>query len=153
VVTCFSMILKDEPWQDFGFSKRPKYGAYVRRFRRRWKVDLEKRVLQEMLAVFTAAYVVANRITFDSIPNVIAAYVEKAEILNALGYASRDEGIQHLTQSIARYRNLPLRDWATPILERINPTSIPDKKLAARLLVGCIRFAQNVGGMVQVLRC
>jgi hypothetical protein len=146
------MLLTNEPWQDLGFSKRARSGAYFQRFRPRWKVDLEKRILQEMLVVFTAAYVVADQISSSNIPNVISAYLEKSDIVKALGYVSRDEGVQHLTRSIAKYRDSPIREWHTLILERVNPTSIPDKQLSARLLLGCIRFAQNAGGMVLNLR-
>jgi hypothetical protein len=67
--TCLGMLLTDEPWQDFGFSKRPKHGAYSQRFRSTWKVELERRILQEMLAVFTAAYVVSGRVPSGKISN------------------------------------------------------------------------------------
>jgi hypothetical protein len=120
-----SRVLPDEPWQDLGFSKRPRSGAYFQRFRPRWKVDLEKRILQEMLVVFTATYVVADRISSSNIPNVISAYLEKSDIVKALGYVSRDEGVQHLTRSIAKYRDSPIREWHTLILERVNPTLYP----------------------------
>lgn len=145
VATCLGMLLTDEPWQDFGFSKRPKYGAYFQRFRPKWKVDLEQRIVQEMLAVFTAAYVVAGRVPSGNTPNIISAYLEKTDVVKALGYVSRDEGVQRLTQSIAKYQVLPIREWHTLILERVNPTSIPDKKFSARLLLGCIHFVRTWG--------
>jgi hypothetical protein len=149
--TCLGMLVTDEPWQDFGFPKRPRYGAYFQRFRPRWKVDLENRIIQEMLAVFTAAYVVADRIAYENVPHVLSIYFEKAEVVKALGYESRDEGAQHLINSITKYKNLPLREWHTAIWGRINSIPIPDKKLSARLLVGCIQFARNVEGMVLTL--
>ena len=149
---CLSMILGNEPWQDLGFSGRPRYGAYFERFRSKWKVDLEKILLQEMLAVFTAAYVVADRITLDDIPNIIAVYLQNIDTVKALGYASRDDGVEHLTRAIRNYRGLPLREWQKPMWDRIQSIPMLDRKRAARLLLGCIQFAQNVITMVSLLR-
>jgi hypothetical protein len=105
-----------------------------------------------MLAVFTAAYVVAERLTPDDIPNIIAIYLQNAEVVKALGYSYSDAASEHLTQSIFGYINLPLRQWHTPIWNRINFIPIPDKKLSARLLVGCIKLSQNIASMTLVLR-
>jgi hypothetical protein len=149
---CLSMILENEPWQDFGFSKRPKYGAFFARFRSKWKIDLENRILQEMLAVFTVAYVVADRLTIDDIPNVISVYLQNTDIVKALVYASREDGVEHLTRSIINYRELPLREWQGPMWERIGSIPMLDRKRSARLLLGCIRFRQNVETMVLFLR-
>ena len=90
------MVLSDEPWRDIGFSKRPRYGKFFQRFRARWKTDLEKRTLQEMLAAFTAAYVVAGRVSSDKVLSIVGAYTARADILTALGYSSREEGVRDL---------------------------------------------------------
>jgi hypothetical protein len=152
VATCFMMVLSDEPWRDIGFSKRPRCGAFFQRFRAAWKTDLEKRTIQEMLAAFTAAHAVAGRVSPDGIRSIIAAYTARPDVLTALGYSSREEGVRHLTETTADYCRTPIRDWASIAVKGIEPSSIPDKALSARLLVGCIQFSQNLGNMVLVLR-
>lgn len=150
--TCLQMALSDEPWQDFGFSKRPKHGALFQRFRSPWKRELETKLLQEMLAMFTAAYVVAGKLSPDSLNLVIAMYVERPDVVRALGYTSQDDAIIRLVRTITRYKRLPAPDWADEIARKIDPASVPDKAIAALLWIGCVRFAQNVGGMILVLR-
>ena len=58
---CLAAALMDEPWQDLGFRRRPKHGRFIQRFRPSWKVALEKRVLQQIIAVFTAVHVKRGR--------------------------------------------------------------------------------------------
>jgi hypothetical protein len=151
--TCLGTVLRDEPWQDIGFPKRPRHGEIFQGLRPAWKVALEKAVLQEMLAAFTAAYVLAGRITPDDTPQVIAVYTANADIIKDLGFSSREESVQNLNERITQYCATPLVDWYTTIAERITSMPIPDKKLAASLLVGCIQFSENLGNMVLALRC
>jgi hypothetical protein len=152
IAICLRTILSNEPWQDIGFAKRPRSGALFRRFRPRWKVDLERRVIQEMLATFTAAHAVAGRVAPDEISRIIAGYTARDDVVVALGYQSRAEGVRHLTESIAQYCGAPTKDWHSIIAARVAPSSIPDKKLSARLFVGCIRFSQNLSNMIFILR-
>ena len=152
VATCLGSVLSNEAWQDIGFANRPRHGAFFQRFRPRWKIDLEKRVTQEMLATFTAAHAIAGRVSSDDIPSVIAAYTARGDVVVALGYSSRPEGVRHLTETITQYCRTPIRDWHTLFMKRIAPDTIPEKKLSARLLIGCIRFSQNLGNMVLILR-
>jgi hypothetical protein len=151
VTTCLTTVLSDEPWQDIGFAKRPRSGAFLQRFRPTWKSDLERRVTQELLVIFTAAHSVAGRVTSDDIPSVIAAYTASADVVAALGYSYRDESVRHLTEAIAQYCRTPVRDWHGLIAKRIATNSIPDKKLSARLLVGCVRLSQNLENMILIL--
>jgi hypothetical protein len=152
VITCFRTVFSDEPWRDIGFAKRPRYGAFFQRFRSAWRTDLEKRTIQEMLATLTAAHVLAGRVSLDDIPTIIAAYTARPDVATALGYSSREESTRHLSQTIAQYCKTPIGDWAGVIAKRLAPASIPDKALSASLLVGCVRFSQNLGSMVLVLR-
>jgi hypothetical protein len=152
VETCFSMILRDEPWRDFGFAKRPRYGSFFQKFRSVWRTSLEKRVIQEMLATFTAAHVLAERISPQEIPAAIAIYAENQNIVTALGYPSREAAVHHLTSSIADYLSRPVSEWHALVLQRLDVIAIPDKKLSARLLVGSITFAQTVGDMILLLK-
>jgi hypothetical protein len=149
--TCLGSVLKDEPWQDLGFAKRPRHGKFFERFKPKWKNELENRAVQELLATFTAAYALASRITSEDIPFVIAAYTAKTDLVTALGYSTRNEAVQHLSKRIAQYCRTPTADWHALIVKRIDPSSIPIKKLSANILVGCIRFARNVGMMIHVL--
>ena len=113
---------------------------------------MEDRVIQEMLATLTAAHVLAGRISAEDVPSVVAAWAERAAVITSLGYLSGEEGTEHLTQSITKYLQTPVTEWHLQILKRIAPTSVPDKKLSARLMVGSILFAQHVGDMIPVLK-
>jgi hypothetical protein len=150
--TCLSMLLSDEPWRDIGFPKRPRVGALFQRFRAAWKPALEKRTIQHMLAAFTATHLIAGKASSDSVGSIIAAYTARPDVLTALGYSTREEGVRHLTETIADYCRTPIGDWASIMVKGIQPSSIPDKALSARLLVGCIQFSHNLGTMVLVLR-
>jgi hypothetical protein len=152
VATCLSMLLSNEAWQDFGFAKCPRHGRFFERFRPAWKSDLEKKLIQEMLSAFTVVHALADRIAYEDIPSVIAAYTERPDVVTALGYSTRDEFVQHLSERIAHYRRTPHDDWHTLIANRIDPNSIPDKTLSAGVLVGCVRFSINVRAMILVLR-
>lgn len=152
VVTCLSTLLSDDAWQDFGFVKRPRHGSFFQNFRPTWKIDLENKVIQEMLSTLTAAHVLADRITSEDIPRIIAAYTARADLVASLGYSSRDESAQHLAERIACYRKTPLADWHIVIAKRIAPNSIPDKKLSARVLIGCVRFSIHISHMIPILR-
>jgi hypothetical protein len=147
---CLGAVLMDEPWIDFGFTKRPRYGSFFQTLRPTWKRDLEKTVAQQILATFTAAYVIAGYISSKEIPQVIAAFAMAD--LTALGYRSNDEGVTHLTKMIAQYHNTPVGYWYGVIAKQIDPMSIPDKKLSAAVTVGCIQYAENIDNMILVLR-
>ena len=67
-------------------------------------------------------------------------YLQNIDTEKALG----DYGVEHLTRAIRNYRELPLREWQKPMWDRIQSIPMLDRKRAARLLLGCIQFAQNV---------
>jgi hypothetical protein len=152
VVTCFSMVMSDEPWQDLGFSKRPRYGAFFQRFRSGWKVQLEKKALQEMLATFTAAHVLAGVVASDDIPKIVATYTVRPDVVRSLGYSSKEEGVGHLNTSIAKYLAAPPDEWSVLLTNRLDPRSVPDKKASARLFVGCAQFGTNMRRMISVIK-
>lgn len=143
VVTCFQTILKDEPWQDFGFRRRPKYGALIQRFRPAWKVALEKKIMKEMLSVLTAAYVTSGAASMDDVEEIVDAYTATPDLVVALGYPSKDEARCHLQESIERYLRTPPADWSAVLLSRIDPNSLPDEPVAARLFLGCAQFGMT----------
>jgi hypothetical protein len=152
VLTCLEILLSDEAWRDIGFTRRPRIGALFQRFRPAWKVNLENRVAQTMLAALTAAHATAGKFSYDNVPEVIAAYTGRPDMAAQLGYASPDEGVRHLSQSVAEYLRTPVGDWHILIARQIAPNIIPDKKLSARILFGCVRFSEVVTMMVLHLR-
>lgn len=126
-VTCLQTLLSDKAWQDIGYSRRPRIGAFFQRFRPAWKVNLENRIAETMLAALTAAHAVAGRITYSQVSEVIAWYVGQADLARTLGYTSPDECFLHLSNSIAEYRETPVGDWLDVIFRQMAPNSIPDK--------------------------
>jgi hypothetical protein len=149
---CAHDALLDDPWQDLGFSRRPRRGFVFSRFLPAWKVDLEKRVLQELLIAFTAAHAVAGWITADEMPRVVSVYTSTADLLRALGYSSREQAADHLTHSIAAYSQERPNRWGTLLCSRLSPLAIPDKHLSGRICVGCVRFGLNLESMVAGLQ-
>lgn len=152
VAQCCRTVLANEPWQDIGFPKRPRRGAFFQRFRPTWKVTLEKKVFQEMLAVFTAAHVAGGAVQGSDISEVVEAYTATPELVRALGFESRDHARRHLSESIETYVRTPSRQWSAVLCSRIDPNSVPDRAVGARLLLGCAQFGLNVEGMVNVIR-
>jgi|GEM_PF-5264440 len=75
VATCLDTILRDEPWRDFGFPRRPKYGAWLQRFRSKWRVKLEQTVLQQMFCALIAGYVVSGKASEESINASLVKYM------------------------------------------------------------------------------
>jgi hypothetical protein len=154
--TVFGTVLRDEPWQDLGFGRRPRSGALFQSFRPKWKVDLEKAALKEMVILLTTAHLAAHVIAEPDIDGVIAFYVDGTEqareLWRTLGYTSRSEARIHLRNSIAAYSAAAPEGWSQLLLSRLGVRDIPQPKLAARLIVGTIRFSETVRGMVAVLR-
>lgn len=151
VATCLHTVLKDEPWQDFGFPKRPQYGAWFQRFRAKWRVDLEKTVLQQMLSVLTAAYVIAGKVPKESIDISVATYTSNIDVATALGFSSQAEGASRLKEAIEEYASSPPEQWPQILHTHIRPDLLPDKKLAARLFLGCAQFGLSARNMIGVL--
>lgn len=152
VGACCHTVLMDEPWQDLGFPKRPKYGAFIQRFRPTWKVALEKKTLQEMLAVLTAAHILGGAVPDSDIPDVVEAYTATSDLIDALGYPSRDEARRQVRESIEKYIETPSDQWSAVLCSRIDPNSLPDRAAGARLLLGCAQFGLNMQRMVNVVK-
>lgn len=153
VGTCLHTVLQDEPWQDFGFPKRPRYGAWFQKFRARWRVDLEKTVLRQMLSVLTAAHVIAGRVPKESIDSSVALYTSNVDVATALGFSSQAQGVSRLKDAIEEYASSPPEQWPQILHEHIQPDLLPDKKLAARLVLGCAIFGTSARNMIGVLNC
>ncbi len=152
VATCFQTVLRDEPWQDFGFRKRPTYGTLIQKLRPTWKIELEKRILKEMVIVLTAAHVVAGVLPRDDIEHVVNAYTSTPDLARSLGYSSRNEALVHLRESIGEYVLSSPDEWSVMLFTRMDPNSLPNKKTAARVVVGCAKFGMDAQNMVRILR-
>jgi hypothetical protein len=137
---CLSAVFRDEPWQDFGFPKRPQEGAWAGSFRPQWRVDLERKVLQQMLSALTAAHVLAGKIPRDSIGACVTAYTSKADVAMAFGFASQAEGVERLKEVVEEYVSSPPEQWSRILRTHIRPELSPDKKFASKLSLGCMKF-------------
>lgn len=151
LATCLHTVLKDEPWQDFGFPKRPRYGAWVQRFRAKWRVDLEKTVLQQMLSALTAAYVISGKVPKESIDTSVSVYTSNVDVATALGFTSQAEGASRLKEAIEEYVLSPPEQWPQILHTHIRPDLLPDKQFAARLFLGCAQFGTSAKNMIGVL--
>ncbi len=149
---CLELALRDEPWQNFGFQRSPSYLWLFRRFRAAWKVELERRLAREMLVAFTSAHLAAGVVALDEIDAIVTAYADQPEVIAELGYRSVEEAVENLTGSIRQYARTPPANWGALITDRVNPHSIPDKRVSERVFDGCLQFACNVTNLVRTLR-
>lgn len=149
---CLGTVLKDEPWQDFGFRKRPRYGAWFQRFRAKWRVELEKRVLQEMLSALTAAYIVSGKLPKNFAERAANVYTANVGIAAALGFSSQDQGALQVKHAIDEYVSSPPEQWSQILYARIRPDTLPDKELGAKLFLGCAQFGDTAKNMIEVLK-
>jgi hypothetical protein len=65
-----------------------------------------------------------------------------------MGYMSQHDATQHMTASIGQYLGSSPTQWHTLLFQRLDPTSLPDGRLSARLMVGCMQFGQNLQNMI-----
>jgi len=147
-MTCLRALRSDGAWQKIGYSKRPRVGSFFQRFRPAWKVNLDIRVAETMLAALTAAHAAAGKIRYDQASEVVAWYIVQADLARMLGYATPDECFWHLSNSIAEYRETPVEAWSDLIFRQMAPNAIPDRKFRDQVLPGCIRFSEIVKKMV-----
>jgi len=148
-------VRRDETWQDIGFPKRPKYGAFVQRFRAQWRVQLEKAILKQMIAVLTAAYVAAGALRRENLPEVLRLFVDGAgstyELWRSYGYTSRSEAIQHLGSAVNEYIASDPNEWADILIPQLDLSNVSDKKLNANLFLGVVRFSLHARDLVGIL--
>jgi hypothetical protein len=146
------MVLQDESWRDLGFKRRPRHGAIFNRLRPHWKVTLEDKVLQEILSIFSAAYIVAKAAGWDLQRQLVKIYLATPELVAAFGYDSRMAGVSALTDSMNEFVSAAPRQWDQILLRHLSALKVPDRRMWARLTVGCIQFSRNVEHMIVVLR-
>ncbi len=153
---CFGSCLRDEPWQDLGFPRRPKHGAVFQRFRTAWKVTLEKLILREMLALFTTAHVRAGVIAENDLDDVVNVFANGwgtvTDLFHTLDFSSAGEAAHDLRASVGAYVNADPGEWPRILIQRLGTTGLPDQRLSAGLIARSVIFTANVEAMVTVLR-
>jgi hypothetical protein len=151
-----STVLRDEPWQDLGFSARPRYGGIVQKFRPLWKVQLEKTALKHMLALFAAAHVHADVVGVPDLPGVVDILVDgpngSSELWRSYGYTSRAEAKDGLTRTIDAYVSALPEGWSSILASALDTAAVPDRRLGAQLFVGTSRLAQTAEDMLPYLQ-
>jgi hypothetical protein len=148
VATCYRIVLGDEPWQDLGYQKRPKYGALIQLFRPRWKVAIEKNALREMLAMFTAAHILGNAASRNEVEEFANAYSVAG---SDMGFKSRLEASGYFQGAIVKYLETPADAWPKLLFAGLNVNSAPED-VGARLLRGSCEVARNAQGMIACIR-
>lgn len=151
-----STALRDEPWQDLGFGKRPSAGRFLQRFKPQWRVHLEDTALREMVSLFTAAHVHARVLDPLLIPAAvdILLYGQNGslQLWRTFGFTSRNEGFLGLVAAVQSYALNPPDSWSSRMVEALDAFNIPDARLRARILVGAERVARTTEDMLPLLR-
>jgi hypothetical protein len=151
--TCLGILLSDDAWRLFGFKKRPRYGAWVNRFRPAWKVELEDAITQGMLAETIAAHLVSGRVSQSETQRLTAWIVSDMAIVTSLGFGSREQAVLQLMESITAFADAPLRGgWSQMLLDSVKRIAIPDKKGLGLLTIGCVKFEEWMINLVLHLR-
>lgn len=136
VTICLRIILEDEPWQDFGFPKRPQYGSWFQNFRPEWRVELEKTLLQQMLCMMTGAYIGSGKVRQEFIRDLADTYTSDDKVVTALGFSSRAEGARVLKELIEQYASASRDLWPQMLHGHIRPDLLPDETLGAKIFSG-----------------
>jgi len=151
-----STALRDEPWEDLGFGKRPRSGRFFQRFKPQWRVYLEDAALRELVSLFTAAHVHAQVLDPRLIPAAVdlILYGENGslQLWRTFGFTSRADGFHGLVAAIQAYATIPPGNWSVRLVEALDASSIPDTRLRANILIGAVRVAQTTESMLPLLR-
>jgi hypothetical protein len=147
---CLGLVLEDSIWVALGWKRRRKFGAFNQRLRSKWRVQLEKTYLKELVILSTASELKQRPVSPNEMRELIALYVDGAgssrsrPLWSAFGYPSRDEATAHLEQSINLYLGTPLEEWVNLGFKRVGLTAIPDGARMGRLAPGTISVLQNI---------
>ena len=148
--------ISNDSWLNIGYGKRPKYGAIFRRFRPKWRVDIEDSILREMVSIFTAAHVLAGILEVNNLDEIIDIYVDgfgsATGLFHTFGFLSRKDALTHFDEAIREYTEAEPSQWPEILTRRLKITRIPDRKLSAKLMVGSIRFAMGAQDMALLLK-
>ena len=115
-------------------------------------MELEKRVIQQMVSVLTASHVVAGKLPYDAIKDAIALYTQTPSVTSAFGFSSQGEGMQQLQGDVQRFVASPPDEWPNILFANLKATSLPDQALKARLILGCAQFGTAAKNMIGILK-
>ena len=145
---CLTLVLEDALWIALGWKHRPKYGAFVQRLRSKWKVQLEKTYLKELVILLSASELKQRPLGTNEIRQLTGIYADgvgtSGPLWDGFGYSSRDEAVSHLEESINLYLRTPLEEWQSLGFQRVGLGSIPDRAFMGRLALGTDRVLQNI---------
>lgn len=149
---CLSMVLSEEVWCDIGYPKRPRGGSVFEFFKKEWETELKHGVTREILASFTAAHIVANKIHNNDIDDITNIYFAYNNVEKSLGFNSVADAKAYIKESIRKYIETDPRNWSVVLGDRINIGNLPKEALTARVMVGCVNFTDNLNRMIHVLQ-
>jgi len=132
----------------FGFRKYPKYGSIVQGFRRRWKVQLERLLGNEIIALTIAAQITARQMMPPDrtrlLEDAVSSLTMSAGVAEACGFRSSMDAASYFNKAVSEYIEVPSYEgWPRLFVARIAPETIPDHSIAVRILAGCVKFAVN----------
>ncbi len=104
-----------------------------------------------MISALTAAYVLAGKLRRESIQDAVALYTQMPAATTSLGFPSQAEGTRELRESIEQFIQAPPDEWPRILFANIGGSTLPDKSLTARLMLGCAHFGLAAKNMVGVL--
>lgn len=143
-VNCINTAISHTAWRDIGFARRPIVGSWFQRFRKPWKVALEKRAFREMLSLYSAAHVQAWDIPDSSIHQIAGIYNGSSDASQSMGFSSQQEGVVALSDRIAAYSKSAPGDWDKLLFEALKTMEVPDHKLRAKIMIGIVQFCTNI---------
>jgi hypothetical protein len=149
---CLFLMLDDGPWRDLGFAGRPRYGLLLQAFRPRWRRQLDDLLKREILASLSAAHLAAGITDLDDQAELVSLFAADPMLFEPLGYVSRGEAIADLTCIIDTYLAIPVSQWPALLRIRVQTLNLPDKRLAAKLETGGMRFGKRLITRVRQLQ-
>lgn len=153
VVNSFDFALKNKTWQNLGYSKCPKYGEWINKFfRKKWKVNLEKKILVSLIKISTSALI---RYSYPELKEkevliaTISKMVSENDLWETLDFNSERECYDSFNEALPSYLEEPTDDWHKIFLKSIPLKSIPDKKLRVKISMGAIQLGQAISYQAQ----
>lgn len=145
---CCRMSIAHSTYRTLGFShRRP------RRFIRdvcwpQWKRELSVRIHRQSLFLFSAAHLQSLGTCHEAVlNNLVSFYFSDDGRFEAI-CPTRNACVNEIYEYL---RRIPA-DWHEPLWEKLQLTTIPDKRLIARLTLGCIQLAQVASGIMLEMR-
>lgn len=144
--------LSDKEWKNFGFSGRPKSGAFWKKLRPAWKVNTEHRLMRLMLQSFSAVYMISGRIAPEDLRLIINAFTSSPALRQALGLHEHQAGEEEFIRTIDALANSDLSDWPVVMIHELSLLGLRDADLVANFTSGSIAFSLELADMIDLRR-